>query len=679
MAVPMNLKVRRLRLRVHTGQGLYGADIPFSHGLMVVRAENSRGKSTAVQSILFALGLERMITTQPTSALTSAMRDRLIYDPSTKAETSVLSSHVTVEVEGLGGAIATVTRWVVGERVGANLVRVQHAALDDITSETAVDDYYVGRPGGASRERGFHVWLAGFMGWSMPELPAREGRTSQLYMEQVFPLLFVEQRRGWGGIQAQMPAFSGVTEVRKRAVEFLLALEIGQHELTRQRLRAEEAELANKWHVAVAAFGQSLSGSGLKVSGLPERIQTVWPDEHRPASVSVSSGDDAWQPLVAYIASAKAELARLDSPQTAGTDGDEPISARIIEALDDARRVRAMDLALREELVRDETELQSIVRRVESLTEDLRQHQDIVVLQTLGSTVTERLADDCPVCHQHLPTSLLPTEVPTMTASESVEYIKKQIDLFASMRTDAEQAALAKRERWVALRQRGNALSLQVQALRDDLTGSTSGRLSAEEIAARVELRDRLQLFESVVERFDELQIQLEGLAARAASVRLELKALPKDKLSDQDRRKLRALQRSFVEQLRAYDFGSFSNDMVQVGDDDYLPRRDDFDLQADISASDSVRVIWAYLLGLLEVGEQFETNHPGLVVFDEPKQQSAKDLSFAALLKRASGGGTSRQVIFATSEPLETLNSMLEDVPHALHVIDGYLLQKLT
>lgn len=264
-----------------------------------------------------------------------------------------------------------------------------------------------------------------------------------------------------------------------------------------------------------------------------------------------------------------------------------------------------------------------------------------------------------------------------MTASESVDYIKKQIDLFEAMRNDAEQAASAKRERWVVLRQRGDALTLQVQALRDDLSLPTGG-LAAENAALRVELRDRLLRLEGVVERFDELQVKLEGLAAESAAVKAAIKDLPKDELSDEDRKKLRALHRSFVEQLRAYDFGSFSNDMVQIGYDDYLPRRDDFDLQADISASDSVRVIWAYLLGLLEVGEEFHTNHPGFVVFDEPKQQSAKDISFAALLKRASKGASSRQVIFATSEPLETLNSMLEDVPHTLHVVDGYLLHKL-
>ena len=146
----MNLKVRHLRLRVQTGQGMFGADIPFSNGLMVVRAENSRGKSTAVQSILFALGLERMITTQPASALTSAMRDRLIYDPDTKAETAVVSSRVSVSIEGVNGEVATVTRWVVDDKLGPNLVRVQHALINDITPQTPAVDYYVWRQGGAS-------------------------------------------------------------------------------------------------------------------------------------------------------------------------------------------------------------------------------------------------------------------------------------------------------------------------------------------------------------------------------------------------------------------------------------------------------------------------------------------------------------------------------------------------
>ncbi|MDO7868151.1 hypothetical protein [Nocardioides jiangxiensis] len=682
----MNLNVRHLRLRAHTGQGVYGADIPFKPGLMVVRAENSRGKSTAVQSILFALGLERMITTRPTSAVTSAMRDRLIYDADSKAETEVLSSRVIVEIEGASGNAACVTRWVADDTLSPNLVRVHEGPLSELTSDTPFVDYYVGRSGGASSERGFHVWLAEFIGWDMPELPAREGRTSQLYMEQVFPLLFVEQRRGWGGIQAQMPVFSGVTEVRKRAVEFLLSLDVGRQDLTRQRLRAEEAELVASWQVATQAFARSLDGTGMRLDGVPSRLPSAWPTEDRQATVSEASGGEEWVPLDAALAACVAELAALENANVEQVADDSAaeneraaqISGRIIEALDESRRIRAIDLALREDILRDEAEVRTVEHRLAALREDLRQHQDVVTLQKLGSTISEQMSSDCPVCHQHLPSTLLPGDVPTMTPSDSVDYIKKQILLFESMLGDSSSAVEAKRERWISVRSRSDDLALTVQALRDDLLGRSGGP-SAATVARVVQLRDREKRLRATAERLAEFQIRLETLAARAVEVRAALRAVPSDDLSDEDRKKLRALQRSFVDQLKAYDFGSFSNEMIVVSEDDYLPRRDNFDLQADISASDSVRVIWAYLLGLLEVGEQFSTNHPGFLVFDEPKQQSAKDFSFAALLRRAAGGTAGRQVVFATSEPLETLRPMLEGLSHTLHVVDGYLLQRVS
>lgn len=146
--------------------------------------------------------------------------------------------------------------------------------------------------------------------------------------------------------------------------------------------------------------------------------------------------------------------------------------------------------------------------------------------------------------------------------------------------------------------------------------------------------------------------------------------------LSDSDREKLRLLQSSFIEQLHEYDFGSFSDERLTISLDDYLPRREEFDLQADISASDSIRVVWAYLLGLLEVDAQLETNHPGLLVFDEPRQQSTKDVSFEALLRRAGSDAAGHQVIFATSEDLSSLQGMLGNVPHTLHAVDGYVLK---
>lgn len=668
------LRVRHLRLRAQTGRGLFGADIAMSDGLMVVRAENSRGKSTAVQSILFALGLERMITTRPTNALTSAMRDRLIYDATTKAETPVVSSWVSVELQGASGAVATITRWVVNEAQDSGLVRVVHGSIDDDGPDLVVEDYYVGRAGGASNPKGFHTWLAAFIGWEMPVLPARDGRSAPLYMEQVFPLLFVEQRRGWGGIQAQMPYFSGVTEVRKRAIEFLLDLDIGRNELERQRLKAAEDELHREWRQSVAAFSEAIETSGLRMVGVPETLDLGWPAKGSTPHLAGPTANEEWRDLAQIIAELESAAGQQEQSEVEALTGDRSaLSDQLRESLDRLGELRTTDTALREGIVRDEVELDSVRERLEYLQEDLRQHQDVATLERLGSDVTQLVHQDCPVCHQRLPESLITTDVPTMTPAESVDYIKQQIELFEAMLRDSARTIAAKRERWAATRQESDATAATIRALREALV-APNGTPSVAEVTRRVELRQQLRLLKANQERFYELFGRLERLVARAVEVRAELKALPKDRLTDSDRRKLAELGDSFLEQLREYEFGSFSDEMLEISTEDYLPRRDQFDLQADISASDSIRVIWAYLLGLLEVGDREDTNHPGFLVFDEPRQQSAKDVSFAALLKRAAHDAN-RQVIFATSEDLGRLQAMLTDLDHHLHVVDGYLM----
>jgi hypothetical protein len=195
-------------------------------------------------------------------------------------------------------------------------------------------------------------------------------------------------------------------------------------------------------------------------------------------------------------------------------------------------------------------------------------------------------------------------------------------------------------------------------------------------IARRIQIGEQVTKLRSALERFDALVSELARMTDLVREIRAKLRELPRNSLSETDDAKLRYLNQVFVEQLRAYDFGSFSDERLSISRDDYLPRREEFDLQADISASDSIRVIWAYLLGLLEVSASYPTNHPGLLIFDEPKQQSAKDLSFAALLRRAAADSEHRQILFATSESLNSLNAMLSDVPHQLLIVDGYMLK---
>jgi hypothetical protein len=82
-------------------------------------------------------------------------------------------------------------------------------------------------------------------------------------------------------------------------------------------------------------------------------------------------------------------------------------------------------------------------------------------------------------------------------------------------------------------------------------------------------------------------------------------------------------------------------------------------------------------LLALLEVARSGDTNHPLLLMFDEPRQQEAAPVSFEALLRRASRAADfGEQIVVATSQTVEDLETMLAGFPHTMVAFDQPVLQ---
>ena len=151
---------------------------------------------------------------------------------------------------------------------------------------------------------------------------------------------------------------------------------------------------------------------------------------------------------------------------------------------------------------------------------------------------------------------------------------------------------------------------------------------------------------------------------------------MPSPALTAEDERRLEFLQAAFLDELRLYRPESVPLEDLGISRDSVLPAAGNVDLGFQISASDSIRLIWAYLLGLLETSRSVPTPHPGLVIFDEPKQQSAAERSLERLLKRAADARAyGQQVLFATSEPRDRLDAMLEDLDVQYKPIDGRFL----
>src|SRR5262249_40664289 len=158
-----SMKLRHLRLRVQTTDGPYGTDISFPDGLVVIWADNSMGKSTCVRSIMVALGMEAALTTsQRDLPLAPAVKSMIEGDAGIH---EVIESSVMLEIENRTGERITIERGIRGSR-DSHLITVHPGPRlsDPDASPAKAHDFYVGRTGSATRDRGFHQFLAQFLG-----------------------------------------------------------------------------------------------------------------------------------------------------------------------------------------------------------------------------------------------------------------------------------------------------------------------------------------------------------------------------------------------------------------------------------------------------------------------------------------------------------------------------------
>jgi cytochrome c556 len=675
----MSLRLRRLKLMADTREGPYGVDLPFTDGLVVLRADNTSGKSTCIQAIFYALGLEAMLTTRHTVPLPHAMTD---YLETPSGPLIVTDSFVMLEIENARGEVMTVQRWAKSETYEPNLIQVWDGpALSEPAGGFAQQDMYVRLPGSAMEGgAGFYPRLERFLGWELPLVVRADGRAQKLYMEMVFPLFFVEQKRGWGGIQVQMPPYQGVPDPRKRAIEFTLALEVYQRAERRRELEAEVATVTAEWEGVVGQFERSLRGRGVSLQGIPDRPPGSWPPEVRP-TLQVLEGD-AWTSIDTVMRTLLERLAVMEESEIPKAEEAAAQTAQALRQNEDAVQTLAAAIGVTDDEVRAETDqIESLDRRLESLEQDLRQNRDALTLRRLGSEADLRVLDgECPTCHQQVPSSLLEgqdVQAP-MSVEENITFIQEQQRTFEAMRRQGARSLEGKRERLAAMHNRLTDLRSEIRAQRAALL-SPSQVPSIAALEERLRLRDRGEELQRLREELSETLASLDDTAERHRDLRQKLADMPDVGLSDLDRLKLERLQTRLLEQLREYGFRSFQPDEIEISEVRYTPSREGYDLGFDLSASDGIRTIWAYLLALMEVAREKPTNHPGLLVFDEPRQQEADPLSVQALIGRASQAGPAgQQVVFATSEPEESLRGMLDGLNATLLTFDGKILAPL-
>lgn len=675
----MGLKLRHLRLRVQTEDGMFGTDIPFGDGLTVLWADNTKGKSTCVQSIVYALGLERMLSSQREIPLPYAMTDYLKEgDVGAEREHAVHTSTVWLEIENDEGVVIGLRRRVKADQ-SSKLISVFPGGIPAEGNIQQSKDYFVRDPGAATRDAGFHTFLAQFLGWKLPTVTKYDGTEALLYLETIFPLFYVEQKFGWSAFPAAFPTYLGIRDMGRKAVEFVLDLDTHAIELERERLTQALQAVRADWSAKREGLVKLATADGVDIRNLPATPDVAFSELNDVALVVEEN--DTVEPLSEAIASLKrviAESRRQEAP-TSGQVAPEA-AAELARLNDQLTTLNARRTAIYQRRNLEYSQLRSLSERLDAIEADLRKNKDVKKLERLGS---ENLFNEdrthCPTCEQPISDGLLPQQVlgSLMSVEQNIAFLESQRSIFGALLRQAERSAAAASDELVRATASANELSGRIRALKADLTAPANAP-SESVIENRVRWERKARILQSLEVQVEEVLDNLREISATYVDLIAQKNELPADRLSDEDRGKVDAFVSLIREQLGRYGFSTFAPDQLTVSEN-FRVEKEGFEIGFQTSASDSIRLKWAYQLALLEVARTRITNHAGLVVFDEPRQQEASKTSFRQLLKRAEGAKSyDQQVFFATSEDVGELKNDLSNVECTLLIIDGWTLKRI-
>lgn len=651
------IKINAIKIEVNTDSGLYGAEYEFARGFNIIRGDNTSGKSSLFQSILYCLGFEELIGGKNEKTMQSVLKDIVEYPKGTIHH--VLQSFVLLEFENEKEEVVTVRRSVISSSRAPQLVDVYKGAL--LTGKNKAlhsQPMYIHDKGGASDDiYGFHLFLEKFLAWELPYVYNKAGERRKIYIQQVAPSFIIEQKTGWSDFFATMPFYS-LTNKEARVIEFLLNLNVYENLQIRQNLNTSRRILDDKWERLYKQLVRLAEKGGGKLVNFEQKPTIL----NNTNSISILLSQDSQNYSIPdFIELQNEKLIELE------TRIIPKVSERIVqnEAKIDSitESINAATLnfeLLSEEVGFDKDKFKRYESQLESLKEDLRKNKGAQKVKKLGAELDSKMAHDlCPTCEQPIKDSLLPPDIEQnpMLIEDNIIFIEAQIKMIKVYIEGLEFSISEKEERLNRIRMNLSNKRQSLRELKRELIADD--RLPSElEIEKKLNIKKRIEFYTKYLEDFNELVDEAKQLSREHEQLLKDFENLPKDFLSTDDRKKLDYLLLQFKRLLSDFDYKSKSNDFITISLDNYLPLAQkggdanlSYDLKFDSSASDFIRCIWAYTCSLYLTSNNFNSNHPKLLMFDEPKQQDISLSHFKSFLNELSSYREAQILLFASFE----------------------------
>lgn len=651
------IKIRAINIVVNTTSGLFGANYSFNSGLNIIRGDNTSGKSSLFQAIIYSLGFEELIGSRNEKTMQSVLKDVVEYPKD--REHQVIQSHVELEFENTQGKALTVKRSIIDPVRSPILIDVYlGAVLTSDLSNIPFKPMYIHDKGGASDNiYGFHSYLEKFLNWNLPIVLNKSGQNKKIYLQQIASAFIIEQKVGWSDFLATMPHY-GLSNKEARVIEFLLKLDVYKIKHLKQELNLEKKAIESEWKTLYKEFKRFAAKGGGYLSELDDKPSII--NDTSRISIFLTFEEEQYT-ILEYIEKQEELLEKQEKTKTGKVSDNIVKNEKQLGKLN--QEINAIALSfdkLSEDLAFDKNKLGNYQEQQKSLEEDLRKNKGAQKVKKLGSNLDSFSAKNiCPTCEQPVKDSLLPFDISEnpMLIEDNIAFIEAQIQMIkvhiANTYSKIQEKELIKKKLNIMLSEKRKT----IRNLKKELTSDE--RLPSEvEIEHKLNIKKRIKFYSSYLEDFHELTDEVALLSKRYEQLLIDEKNLPDDYFSENDNAKLKKLGKEFRRLVKLFGYRSKSDKYIAISKDNYLPvtqqqfgSGSSYNLKFDSSASDFIRCIWAYTCSLYLTSLKFGGNHPKLLMFDEPKQQDISMDHFRTFLSELSTYKNAQTILFASFE----------------------------
>lgn len=615
------LRINRLKVLIKATNKEYIFDESFNSGLNLLTSDdNTKGKSSVLIAIYYCLGVEEIIGGVNEKVLTSVYKTVIEDD---NGRWPVLESEMFLEITN-GTDVVTLYRAAKKEGRDTKLVTVYYSSIKDMYNGiVGVEDFYVHMQNAATNVNGFHTFLENFLGVTLPVVLSTDSVERKLYLQLIFAALFIEQKNGWSGIYSGMP-YLAIKDSKKKVTEFILGLNTFDKEKRKSVLSSEESAIKEEWKEVIQEIIITQSKEQCIVNNIPYRPEIVNDKFLEHINICKSFGER--EDIQLWIEELMKEHDELKTVRPKVIDNYDELQIELEKVEDLISESNSNIEQLQVELRYIRNNIFSLEQNYEKIAQDIVNNKDAQKLRDLGSE-HQCLSFNgiCPVCRQEISDSLLPIQhgEVVMSIEENIRHLTAQkVMLSYALESNRNRKAYID-GKIQEIRNQLIMLQRLAKSLRNDLY-SVDEDLSETIIYKRMSISKKIDDLKLFIENIDSLAKKLVKLSERWNKLLSQKAELSKLEFGKKDKVILENFQSHFVKNLKKYRYTSISNITdVEISKDSYMPVIDKFDMKFDSSASDNIRAIWAYTLGLLQTSREVGGNHFGIIMLDEPGQHS--------------------------------------------------------